>query len=241
MRLLEVNELRNTLATLMEVATEDQALTGEMHARIHALGSSFTLSDLGVPSEPEALEKLLILVWEHWKLHQPERGTNLKGSAQDWLIQKVITRVSVNCAPVMSQTTLVDILKPMLDETHITEAMHELAKRICEEPLIEGDESQELPLLFDSLILYLGALADAWSTLPLEARQRTMVALLDAWKPAVLSVLVDVLWWLRLQPMQPDEIMAMPGFRKCSCTFQSREVHRSITLRRLLLKVCKPV
>ena len=112
MRLLEVNELRNTLATLMEVATEDQALTGEMHARIHALGSSFTLSDLGVPSEPEALEKPADTGLGALCLHQPERGT-IKGSPR-LLIQKVITRVSVNCAPVMSQTTLVDILKPML-------------------------------------------------------------------------------------------------------------------------------
>ena len=214
MRLLEVPELRNTLATLMEVATEDRNLTGEMHARIHALGNSFTLSDLGIPSEPEALEELLVLVWEHWKIHQPERGGNLKDSAQDWLIQKVITRVSVNCAPVVSQTTIVDILMPILDEAQVTDAMHELAKRIREEAQNDVENSHELPLLFDSLILYLGALADAWSTLPLVDRQRTMVALLDAWKPVVLSLLGDVLWWLRIKLMQPDEILAMPGFQK---------------------------
>ena len=212
MRLLEVPELRNTLATLMEVATEDRNLWKCTPA--FCAVASFTLSDLGIPSEPEALEELLVLVWEHWKIHQPERGGNLKDSAQDWLIQKVITRVSVNCAPVVSQTTIVDILMPILDEAQVTDAMHELAKRIREEAQNDVENSHELPLLFDSLILYLGALADAWSTLPLVDRQRTMVALLDAWKPVVLSLLGDVLWWLRIKLMQPDEILAMPGFQK---------------------------
>ena len=49
MRLLEVNELRNTLATLMEVATEDQALTGAVMHAFMPWEVLFTLSDLEFP------------------------------------------------------------------------------------------------------------------------------------------------------------------------------------------------
>ena len=213
MRLLEVPELRDTLATLMETATEDRELTSEMLKRVQALGSSFTLSDLGVPAEEEKLEQLLVDIWEHWKRHQPDRSGNLKDSAQDWLIQKGLTRIAVSCAPVVSQTTIVDVLKPILNEARVTETMHDLAKRIRVNPASESDDRSQEPNLYDSLVLYLGALADAWSTLPQKERQQTMLALLDAWKPVVLSLLVDVLWWLRIKLMQPEDILAMPKFQ----------------------------
>lgn len=214
MRFLEVAELRNTLAILMEVATEDESLTKETVERIRGLGASIMLSDIGLPSEEEKLVLFLDAVWLHWQEETDPSRIKMTENATEWLAKKAIRRLSKALSPVVKRTSLSDILNPILSEEYIQGTMHELAKRIREEPVKKEGVSSEIPLLYDSLILYIGALADAWSTLPQSQRQEAMVALLEVWKPVIMTMLGDVLWWLRSHLMQSEQVVEMAKFQQ---------------------------
>ena len=202
---------KGAVELLRDVANQEKDNT-QLVERLRKLASDITLHDIGVPSEPAAVRHLLEKLYQQWSSLDPDADLDNKpfwAKAGHTLLTQSIVAFSPAIAQKVQTTTLEDTFKPLLTEETLKDTLLSLAEKIEHPSQIEALESND-DLLAD-IVSYGMVFVRAWEDLDPTLRANVIDELIRIVETPVLSMIVDQVWTLRMNLLEPQIILEQEG------------------------------
>ena len=196
---------------LKDVANQEEDNV-QLVLRVRKLASDITLHDIGVPSEPAAVRHLLEKLYQQWSSLDPDADLENKpfwAKAGHTLLTQSIVAFSPAIAQKVQTTTLEDAFKPLLTEETLKDTLISLADKIEHPTQIEAFESND-DLLAD-IVSYWLVFVRAWEDLDSELRADIVDELIRIVETPALAMIVNQIWTLRMQLLEPERILEQEG------------------------------
>ena len=202
---------RAAVELLRDVANQEKDNT-QLVAQLRKLASDVTLHDVGVPSEPAAVRHLLEKLYQQWTSLDPDANLESKpfwANAGHTLLTQSIVAFSPAIAQKVQTTTLEDTFKPLLTEETLKDTLLSLAEKIEHPSQIEALESND-DLLAD-IVSYWLVFVRAWEDLEPALRADIVDELIRIVETPALEMIVDQVWTLRMNLLDPQKILEQEG------------------------------
>ena len=204
--------LRQGAVELLKDVAHQEEDNAQLVKRVRKLASDITLHDIGVPSEPSAVRHLLEKLYQQWNSLDPDEDIEDKpfwAKAGHTVLTNSIIAFSSAIAQKVKTTTLEDAFKPLLTEETLKDTLISLAEKIEHPNQIEALEGND-DLLAD-IVSYWLVFVRAWEDLEPSLRTDIVDELIRIVETPALAMVVEQAWTLRMQLLEPDEILEREG------------------------------
>ena len=202
---------RGAVELLKDVANQEEDNV-QLVLRVRKLASDITLHDIGVPSEPTAVRHLLEKLYQQWSSLDPDANLEDKpfwAKAGHTLLTQSIVAFSPAIAQKVQTTTLEDAFKPLLTEETLKDTLISLAEKIENPSQLEALDRKD-DLLAD-IVSYWLVFVRSWEDLDTSLRTDIVDELIRIVETPALAMIVNQVWSLRMQLLEPTQILEQDG------------------------------
>ncbi len=202
---------RGAVELLKDVANQEEDNV-QLVLRVRKLASDITLHDIGVPSEPTAVRHLLEKLYQQWSSLDPDANLEDKpfwAKAGHTLLTQSIVAFSPAIAQKVQTTTLDDAFKPLLTEETLKDTLLSLAEKIENPSQLEALDRKD-DLLAD-IVSYWLVFVRSWEDLDTTLRTDIVDELIRIVETPALAMVVNQVWTLRMQLLEPTQILEQDG------------------------------
>lgn len=211
---------KGAVELLRDVANQESD-NKQLVEKLRQLASDVTLHDVGVPSEPAAVRHLLEKLYTHWSSLDPNADVSEK-SFFARIGHNLVTQAIVGFSPAIAHkvksTSLEDTFDPLLTEETLKSTLLAIAEKV-ETPPVETTTEQH-DLLAD-IVSYWLVFVRAWEDLDPQLRIDIVNEAIRIVETPALDLVTDRLWELRMELLNPQNLLAQDGTQQIIETVSS--------------------